>query len=239
MHPPPIPAETATYLAAGLWPRTAAWLLDALIVGLPAFVVLGWFGDGHGDALAAQWRGLGTVVGDALRQSLSQGDTPSAMVHAWMSPDGPLRLAIAAFVSNLYAAVWPAVAIFALIALMYWPLQEAGPHGATFGKRAVGVRTTDAAGANVDMRRAFLRHVAGSLSWVTLNVGHLIAARAPNHLALHDRIAHTRVQWRKDAAQKVPAWGWLFVVIACVAPLVFAAWAVFSLSAAMQTAIGL
>jgi hypothetical protein len=42
-----------------------------------------------------------------------------------------------------------------------------------------------------------LRHAAGSLSWLTLNLGHLLAALPPHKRALHDWIAGARVVHRQ------------------------------------------
>ena len=91
-------------------------------------------------------------------------------------------------------------------------------------------------GGSIHIRRAGLRHLAGVFSWLTLNIGHLLAASAPGHRALHDRIAGTQVVW-VGAARRVPAWGWLLVAVAILLPLVVAGAAVAALSSAMQAAL--
>ena len=237
--PPPTPPADASHDAAGFWPRAAAWLIDAALVALPVTLLILLLRDDGVPSLPEQWQQLGAATGRAAMASADRGDSMAMMLQSWMSPTGPVRPAITAFVSSLYAAAWPAVALFVLIGLLYWPLQEAGRHHATFGKRALGLRVEGAEGARPGPARAYRRHVAGTLSWLTLNIGHLLAARPPGHRALHDRIAGTRVAWREDASRRVPGWGWLAIVIACVLPVVVAIWAAMSLSAAMQAAMGL
>ena len=85
---------------------------------------------------------------------------------------------------------------------------------------------------------ALKRHLAGTLSWLTLNIGHLFAARAPMHQALHDRIAHTQVLWREDALRRLPAWGRVLLVLVVLLPVVLAIGAAMSLAGAMQAALG-
>lgn len=238
MQPPAIPADPASD-AAGFWPRAVAWLVDATLIALPVGALMGLLGDGRGDALASQWRGLGTTMGDAMLASALRGDSPLAMLQSWAAVEGPLRPAIADVVDSMYAAVWPGVALFALLALLVWPWQEASRHQATLGKRALGLRVETAEGAQPGPARAYRRHVAGSLSWLTLNIGHLLAATAPRHQALHDRIARTRVAWRSDADRRVPAWGWVLVAAAIALPLLLAIKASYVMSAAMQAALGM
>lgn len=238
MHPPTLPAETSID-AAGFWPRSVAWLIDAMLVSLPVWLVMSRLADGRFDALDRQWRALGTVLAEAMMAAALRGEAPFAMLQSWLSATGPLRPAIRLFVVDMYVALWPVMVLFVLIGLLYWPRQEAGRHHATLGKRAMGLQTTAGSGEMLDLRRACMRHIAGTVSWLTLNIGHMMAASSPHHQALHDRIAGTRVVWRSDARRKVPVWGWGLVLIAGAVPLLVAVRAALSLSAAMQAALGI
>ncbi len=238
MQPPAIPADP-TNTAAGLWPRAVAWLIDAMLIGLPVCALMWLLGDGSGDALASQWHGLGTAMGDAMTAAALRGDSPLTMLQAWTSEEGPLRPAINDVVGGMYAAAWPAAALFALLALLVWPLQDAGQYHATFGKRMLGLQVETAEGAQPGPARVYRRHVAGSLSWLTLNIGHVMAVTAPRHQALHDRIARTRVVWRPGVDRQVPMWGWLLLVIAFALPLLVAIKAAYTMNAAMQASLGL
>lgn len=236
---PQIPRADAANAGAGFWPRAVAWLLDALIVMLPLAVIAALMGDARLDALHGAWHRLGNTLGETMRASMERGEAPLTMLQAWLSPASSIRIAIHDVASAAHAAVWPWLAAFVVLGALYWPLQEAGPHRATLGKRVLGllVETTD--DVRLGLRDALLRHVAGALSWLTFNVGHLWAANAPRHQALHDRIAHTRVAWRGSAKRAVPLWGWLLMVAAFALPLLLALSAASALANAMQAALGL
>ena len=238
MDPPALPAN-ASNNAAGFWPRAVAWLVDAGLVSLPVFGVMSLLGFDRVDALASEWREMGATVGKTMAAAIDHGEAPRAMLQSWLSAEGPLRPVIKMFLADRYAALWPVVALFVLIGLLYWPIQEAGHHRATLGKRVLGLQALAVGGRQLSPRKAFHRHMVGSLSWLTLNIGHLLAANAPRHQALHDRIANTQVVWHDGAKRSVPAWGWLLVVVACTLPLLIAVKAAFSLSAAMQAALGI
>ena len=236
MHPPTRPAETSGR-AAGFWPRAVAWLVDAGLIALPvAVIVMGW-GSRRFDTVTQQWRELGTLTGQTMLAAAERGDSAMAMLSSLMSSASPVRPAMTAFVGDLYAAIWPVVASFVLLGLLYWPLQEAGRHRATLGKRMLGLCVARVDDDALDIRRAYLRHIAGSLSWLTLNIGHLMAGNAPRHQALHDRIAKTQVLWQQDASRRVPRWGWMLLAIAFVLPLAFAVSAARSLMDAMQAVL--
>ena len=238
MLPPALPAEPSAE-AAGFWPRAVAWLIDATLVALPVWALLALTPGDRLAGLTTQWRALGGVAGQALIASAERGEAPLVMLQSLGSPASRMRQAMSTFSADAYAAAWPALALFVVIGLLYWPLQEAGRHHATFGKRALGLEVEGARGARLSPGLAYRRHVAGGLSWLTLNIGHLLAANEPGHRALHDRIAGTRVVWQANARRTVPAWGWGLVAIACLLPLVIAVKAAASLSAAMQAALGI
>lgn len=237
MHPQ-IPRIETLNAAAGFWPRAVAWLLDALIVVLPVAGLAALTGDARWDALRGAWHRLGTTMGKTVRASVERGEAPLAMLQTWWSPASSIRIAIHDVASAVHGAVWPWFAAFIVFSVVYWPLQEAGPHRATLGKRLLGllVETTD--GVRISLRHALLRHAAGALSWLTLNIGHLLAANAPEHQALHDRIANTRVAWRESARRTVPFWGWLLMAAACLLPLLLATYAASTLAVTMRAALG-
>lgn len=65
--------------------------------------------------------------------------------------------------------------------------------GQTIGKMAVGIRVVSDGGGSLDPARAAQRTLAGLVSVATLGAGFLPALRGPDHRALHDRVARTRV----------------------------------------------
>lgn len=236
MPPTPPPVESLTRTPAGLWPRAVAWGVDAGIVGFMTMCVSMELPDGRWQSLAGRWQALGSTMGRWMREAAGRGDDPLAMLAALYATDGPIRPAIHAVLAALHAWLWPPLALFLLLGALYWPVQERGGKSATLGKRLLGLEARDAAGMRLSWLRALARHVAGALSWLSLNIGHLLAASGPGHRALHDRIAGTQVVWR-DAPRKVPAWGWLLLVVAMLLPLALAGAAVVALSSAMQAAL--
>lgn len=89
---------------------------------------------------------------------------------------------------------------FLLLALLYYPLaglyyslQESGPHQATFGKRALGIKVCDNQGHRLGFGHALGRWAAAALSYLTLYIGFLMAAFTERKQALHDLVASTQV----------------------------------------------
>ena len=77
--------------------------------------------------------------------------------------------------------------------------------------QGLGLRVADMAGARFDRGRALLRHAAGALSWLTLNIGHALVLLRPDRRALHDLVAGTAVLQDADPRAKLPplAQAWL------------------------------
>ncbi len=224
-------------LTAGLWPRAVAWCIDAVLVAAFALLVTSpWT---QAQQLLTRWRALGTTLGTAMRASVARGEDAAMFMAGLLAQDGPLRPAVGDFLAVLQSVLLPPLIAFLLLGLAWWPLQEASARRATVGKRLVGLQVLDAAGARLSLQRAVLRHLAGSLSWLTLNIGHLLAARGPDHRALHDRIAGTQACWRPAHAARVPAWGGWLLGFAFIAPLALVLWAAKVLVVAMEAALTL
>jgi uncharacterized RDD family membrane protein YckC len=86
----------------------------------------------------------------------------------------------------------------------------------------------------VALVQSIVRHVASALSWLTLNLGHALAAIPPQKRALHDYLSGTRVTMSADVSQRLPGWAraWLcFQILAWVLPL---AWLVQHAVASLQ-----
>jgi uncharacterized RDD family membrane protein YckC len=99
---------------------------------------------------------------------------------------------------------------------LYCVLLESSPWQATVGKRALGLRVTNAQGERIGFARAATRFVAKLLSVLTLCLGFLLIFVTQRRQALHDLIAGTLVA--HDAAS--PRRTWLVSAAACV-PVVF------------------
>src|SRR5690606_23544211 len=123
-----------------------------------------------------------------------------------------------------------------LLALAWFAAWEGSPGQATPGKRALGLRVCTLQGGPVGVARAAGRHLAGILSWLTLNIGHLLALAPPQYQALHDRIAGTRVvHARADATLPRGAQAWLALQL--VGALIASGWLFLATQTAMQRAL--
>lgn len=204
--------------------RYAAWSLDAAMVALPLLAALR-------GALRPRWQALGPALEaliDAMLRALLQA-APGLPSPAALAADP----AVAAFVSALGAALLPTMVVFAC-AMGAWGAGFEAWRGATPGKRALGLRVADARGGPLAGWRHPLRQVAGLASWLTLNLGHLLAALPPRRQALHDRIAGARVEGEAGALPGwARAWLWLQAALACAA----LAWLAMRLQAAVDASL--
>src|SRR5690606_26061153 len=98
-----------------------------------------------------------------------------------------------------------------------------------------GLRVTDRAGRPPSLPRSLSRHLAGAASWLTLNLGHALAALPPRQLALHDRFAGTRVVAASGAP--LPGWARLWLAAVAAAGLAATAWLALAASRAMQAGL--
>jgi len=204
---------------ARFWPRYAAWSLDAAVIA----VVLAPFLWGRVSrdlhALEQAFVAVLDPFYGALRRQLDAGGAPDAFA---LLSDASIEHAISALQTALLRATVMPVVAFA-IAMLVW--QVAGEcftaWQGSLGKRALHLRVVDRDGGRPGLLRSIGRQFAGVLSWLTLNIGHAMAAIPPAHLALHDRLSGTRVV-RDDAP--LPPWvrGWIVLQAGLFAALLFA-----------------
>jgi uncharacterized RDD family membrane protein YckC len=71
--------------------------------------------------------------------------------------------------------------------------------GQTLGMRAWRLRAVDAQGRRMSVRAALLRYLCGVLAWTPAALGVLWLYVDSEHLAIHDRLSHTRVVHLKAA----------------------------------------
>ncbi|WP_408951852.1 RDD family protein [Lysobacter sp. Hz 25] len=201
---------------AGFWPRYAAWSLDAAAVAAATSII----GAGQWLALAESARRAyaamaartAEVMADSVLDDLSFGGFAQRLLA-----DPALHAVATTTVTALTALVFGWILAFALLGAVYELGFVLSPWQATPGKRALGLRVTDMDGQALGLGRIALRYFGGGLSWLSLNIGHLLAMAKPEHRALHDRLAGARVV--RDGDARMPLWGWAWVLLQLSATL--------------------
>lgn len=220
---------------AGFWPRYLAWSLDAALAAAATCLL----GAGH-------WRRLASAAADAwnaLNQRVAGAMAASALDD--LAFDGFLRRLAAdpqvhtAAGAALAASAWLALGWLAAYAVLGLALEVAcigfTPWRATPGKRALGLYVAARDGGELGAARAALRYLAGSLSWLSFNIGHLLAVAKPEHLALQDRLAGASVRSRGGAG--LPLWGWAWLLLQLAAALAASVWLMWTLQASLDAAL--
>ena len=95
---------------------------------------------------------------------------------------------------------------------LYCTLLESSAWQATVGKRALGLRVTNASGERIGFARAAARFVAKVLSVLTLCLGYLLVLVTPRRQALHDLIAGTLVATGAESPRR----GWVVSAAVCL-----------------------
>lgn len=88
---------------------------------------------------------------------------------------------------NAYSLVLNALSV--VVGWLYFALQESGKHGATFGKRILGIAVTDLNGDGITFWRATARHFSKFISAMICGIGYLFPFVTQRKQALHDIIA--------------------------------------------------
>ena len=205
---------------AQAWRRYCAWSIDTALLAIPALLLCWPHTSSVAAQLAAASDGLLQQAARSLFDTLSSGLPPTALATQWLA-DPIMSAAIHSVSQLIWSSLWPPLLLMAAIGAPYHARLESSARQATVGQHLLGLRIVDMQGGRITASRALLRHVAGVLSWLTLNIGHLMAMLPPGHRALHDIVAGTRML-QDDYHAALPAWAraWLLLqglVLACAA----------------------
>lgn len=225
------PADQAP--TAGLLQRYAAWSLDAALLSIPSLLLTT-------PAIATSaplWQdfadAMSALLGNSLRGMLA-GDSPLAAAHALLA-DPALAATAHALQQALWATLSAPLAVFLLLALCWHVGFEHSAWRGSPGKRALGLSVTAADGSRPALARTLWRFVAGGASWLTLNLGHAMAALPPNHLALHDHLSGTRVT--APGTRRLPPWAKVWLCLQLAASGVALGWLMRWMDGVLQAAL--
>jgi uncharacterized RDD family membrane protein YckC len=181
--PPPTPAAGApaySYAAtmqppghlvyAGFWLRFVAYFIDGFIIGIPitiVFMILGGIFAGF----AAASGGFPHTTGDS-------------------DPSQTFAPAMGIGFALIELVIWAA---FMVLTWFYFAKLESGPHQATYGKRALGLKVTNLSGEPIGFGQASGRFFGKIVSGMTFYIGFIMAGFTQRKQALHDLIAGTLV----------------------------------------------
>lgn len=226
---------TAAAPPAGFWHRYAAWSLDAAVLG-GIVTLVAW------PRLHTAWQALGLAfrdavagIGEAMADALMAGIPLPRLADALLA-DPRLQAAAASLQAGLWQLCWPLLLGYALLAAPWHVVPECTRWRGSPGKRALGLAVTDLQGSTQSPARAALRHVAGLLSWLSLNLGHALAALPPHKRALHDYVAGTRVVHAGGDA-RLPAWARAWITLQLVALFALLCWLMLRYVALLETGL--
>lgn len=207
----PADFEPAALKPANLKERYVAWSLDAACL-LPVLLLLCSSRLLHDLASAsAAITSLKQALPKLMEGMLANPQPTMQMAQAWLA-DPLLAGGVGTLEAALSDMLLTPMLLYVLLALLWSVGFESSRWQATPGKRALGLVVAGADGKKLTTGHALQRFLASSLSWLSLNIGHAMAALPPKHLALHDRLSDTRVlRERSDSGLPAWAWGWLIL----------------------------
>lgn len=222
----------ASRVPAGFWRRYAAYSLDLAALGSLA-TLLTW------SQLQAGWQetrlamaALSAHIGQALADALMSGTTP-VQVSQTLLHDTGMATAVDALHAGLGHMWVPWLWCYVVLAALWHIGGELSRWQGSPGKRALQLVVTDLDGRPLSLLRAAVRHVAAVLSWLTLNLGHLLAALPPQKRALHDYIAGARVIVA-NGDPRLPGWAAAWIAIQVIAAFALLGWLLLRYIAAFQ-----
>ena len=205
---------------AAFWRRYAAYSLDFVVLAMLA-TLLSW------SRLEAGWHatvsaseGLTQTLRRSLETALAQGVSPDGLSTSLLQ-DAGVQAGAAGVQAGLMAMLLPWLLVYGVAAALYHIGFERSSWSGSPGKHVLQLRVVDAHGdVAPGLQQTLVRHFAGVLSWLTLNLGHALAAVPPQKRALHDYIAGTRVV-SDDAALRLPGWAraWLWLQVIAIVGL--------------------
>lgn len=224
-----------TAAPAGFWRRYAAYSLDFAALGTLA-TLLTWSRLVAGrDEAATATRQLSDRLSNSLADGLPQGVPPTQLISTLLA-DPNVQANADAVQTGVGHMLWPWLLSYVALAALYHIGFERSRWQGSPGKHALDlVVVTAADDGRPSLSQIVVRHGSGALSWLTLNLGHLLAAIPPQRRALHDYLAGTRVLCRDDTP-RLPGWARAWLAMQVIAGFVLLAWMLARYVAVLQQA---
>ncbi|MBS0217875.1 MAG: RDD family protein [Proteobacteria bacterium] len=205
--------------------RCAAFLIDFLVLATVALLLTAtWWRVDLSEADTAIDSLRSTMDATMVRALDTNADATG--FYASLFSDPSLHAAMTAFANHVSSAIVIVAFAYALLSAVWNLGGELSSWQGSPGKHLLDLRVVDISGKRATFAQLFVRQLAAGLSWLTLNMGHLLAWWPPFR-SLHDRIADTSVV-AAPGAGPLPAWGrtTLSVVslLAILLPILFATW---------------
>lgn len=186
---------------AGFWRRYLAWSLDLLLLSPLLMLLL----VSPARKASAAWQVLLASSQEWLLDRVIAADgtmaDPMALAHALLA-DPANNALVNRQMAQISAAIGQASLFAACVLALYFIAFESSRWQATPGKRVLGICVQSVAGGPLGLAHTAMRFFAGSLSWLSLNLGHALAAWRHDGRALHDLLSGARVV----SATPMPAW---------------------------------
>ena len=148
---------------AGFWLRFVAWLIDVILLGIIAWIIIA-------PILAA--------IGFASNFSYSDFQNTEDVAS------------LIAVVSAMIGVSWAANEV---LKVLYHSFMESSKYQGSVGKMALGLIVTDLQGQKLDFGKAVIRNLCKIISNLTCAIGYIMAGFTEKQQALHDVIAGTLV----------------------------------------------
>lgn len=234
MRPDLQPSRAATGSPAGFWRRYAAYSLDfALLGGITTLLTWSRLDAGTIETSGAMSR-LSALLNRTLADAVAQGGS-SASTTSGLLTDPAILSAADAVQTAITNMLLPWLLMYAVLAAMYHIGFERSRWAGSPGKHALGLTVANAADdTRPSLLQTGVRHVAGALSWLLLNLGHALAAVPPQKRALHDYVASAHVLSSDDKA--LPGWTRAWLALQVIAAVVVPVWMVLRGLASLQLA---
>lgn len=154
----------------GFWIRTAAYLIDGVILGL-----IFWF-----------------VVSPIFMKMFSGMFSSIPLMDPSNMSEAQIQALMADMAGKMMRTIWITNLLNMVLIGGYFIILEGGP-GQTLGKKALGLRVVTPEGERIGYLKAFARYIGKIVSAFILLIGFIMAAFDSEKRTLHDRMCNTRV----------------------------------------------